>query len=525
MTLALVGLSHHVAPVELRERVTLDLERRGRARAVARRRRLPLDLQPHRALPRRRRRRARRVAALEELAGEPLDGVLYRLHDEAAALHLFRVAAGLDSLVPGEGEILGQVRAAYEAASHRGRCSTASSARRSPSASACAPRRRSARAPRRSRRPPRRSRRRSSATSTGRRVLLDRRRPDRRARGREPRVARRARSRTSRTARVETRARARAAASAARPSRSTRSPSHLGEVDVVVSSTSAPELVLRAADVPARRRRPLFFIDIAVPRDLDPAIASSTAASSTTSTTSRRSSPRRSPAAAPRRSAPSSSSPRRRSASASWRASLDVVPAIASLRARAEEIRSAELAKVDGRVSDDERAHARVGDGADPEQAAAPADGAHEGGGGQRRRRRVRRRGAAPVRPRGGATMSRDAERRIERPLPVVAPSAFLRVQAGRPSCGRSTRGGGRPVLVRIGSRGSRLALTQAEQAAARAAPRRASRSRSSRSRPPATATARGRSARSASAASSSRRSRRRCSPAASTSPCTRRRT
>ena len=39
----------------------------------------------------------------------------------------------------------------------------------------------------------------------------------------------------------------------------------------------------------------------------------------------------------------------------SWRASLDVVPAIASLRARAEQIRSAELAKVEARVSDDER--------------------------------------------------------------------------------------------------------------------------------------------------------------------------
>src|SRR5439155_3053772 len=49
--------------------------------------------------------------------------------------------------------------------------------------------------------------------------------------------------------------------------------SHLGDVDVVLSSTAAPETVLRAADVPAKRRTPLFFIDIEVPRDLDPAIA------------------------------------------------------------------------------------------------------------------------------------------------------------------------------------------------------------------------------------------------------------
>ncbi|HUK95525.1 MAG TPA: glutamyl-tRNA reductase [Gaiellaceae bacterium] len=55
-------------------------------------------------------------AALEGRSGLELGDVLAVWEGDEAVEHLFRVAAGLDSLVPGEGEILGQVRQAYEAA-------------------------------------------------------------------------------------------------------------------------------------------------------------------------------------------------------------------------------------------------------------------------------------------------------------------------------------------------------------------------------------------------------------------------
>ncbi|HEB50815.1 MAG TPA: glutamyl-tRNA reductase [Desulfobulbus sp.] len=50
----------------------------------------------------------------------------------------------------------------------------------------------------------------------------------------------------------------------------------LKHVDIIISSTGASDLVLRRKDVQSvmreRRNQPLFFIDIAVPRDLDPEI-------------------------------------------------------------------------------------------------------------------------------------------------------------------------------------------------------------------------------------------------------------
>jgi glutamyl-tRNA reductase len=54
------------------------------------------------------------------VAPEELADRLYTYHDEGAIRHLFRVAAGVDSLVIGESEILRQVRRAYEAAAHEG---------------------------------------------------------------------------------------------------------------------------------------------------------------------------------------------------------------------------------------------------------------------------------------------------------------------------------------------------------------------------------------------------------------------
>src|SRR5262249_52023158 len=56
------------------------------------------------------------LCTLGGLAPEERHPYLYSQHDEAAVVRLFEVAAGLDSAVLGESEILGQVRAAWQIA-------------------------------------------------------------------------------------------------------------------------------------------------------------------------------------------------------------------------------------------------------------------------------------------------------------------------------------------------------------------------------------------------------------------------
>ncbi|RKZ47439.1 MAG: glutamyl-tRNA reductase [Candidatus Parabeggiatoa sp. nov. 3] len=53
-------------------------------------------------------------------------------------------------------------------------------------------------------------------------------------------------------------------------------PLHLAEADIVISSTASPDYILTQADVKQaikqRKHRPIFIVDIAVPRDIDPAV-------------------------------------------------------------------------------------------------------------------------------------------------------------------------------------------------------------------------------------------------------------
>lgn len=133
MHLLLLGLSHRTAPVELREEV--DFQRRGldaaldalagvstvtEAAVLSTCNRAEIyaaapDLDPGAdAL-------AAFFASFHGLDGAQLAPYLYRRADADAVTHLFRVAAGLDSLVVGEPQILGQVKAAYAAAHARGR--------------------------------------------------------------------------------------------------------------------------------------------------------------------------------------------------------------------------------------------------------------------------------------------------------------------------------------------------------------------------------------------------------------------
>jgi glutamyl-tRNA reductase len=348
--LSLIGISHHGATLELRERVALDPDEaaelardlagdEGEAVCLSTCNRTELYV----AGP-----------GLEERATQALsaaEGSVYRRSDDEAARHLFRVTAGLDSRVRGETEILGQVRAAYalgtpgplldrlfREALRVGRKVRAQAPVGDPAASAA-----------------------SAAAVLAERVLGD-------LTGRQvllvgageigEATAGRLVARGARVAFVANRGeerRARIARKlAAEPLGLEEIGDALQEADIVVASTNSRSYLISREDVEAaldtRERRPLLLIDLAVPRDLDPEISTLPYAflydvddlDEAVGTGSAE-------GVAARAEAIVAEEAERFRA---WQASRGVVPAIASLRARAEEIRMRELARAGRRLAD-----------------------------------------------------------------------------------------------------------------------------------------------------------------------------
>jgi glutamyl-tRNA reductase len=133
MEIVLVGLNHRTAPVEVRERVSFTDEQARRAADELRSRGLLEESlvlstcnrsELYGVPPETSRECApglsRFLCEFHSVRPDVLNGALYHHYDRAAVHHLFRVSAGLDSMLLGEAEILGQVREAYRFAQQQG---------------------------------------------------------------------------------------------------------------------------------------------------------------------------------------------------------------------------------------------------------------------------------------------------------------------------------------------------------------------------------------------------------------------
>jgi len=133
MEIVLVGLNHRTAPVEVREKVSFTAEQTQRAAEELRARGILEETlvlstcnrsevygvppeSSHECAPG----LSTFLSEFHSVRADILGVSLYHHYDQEAVRHLFRVAAGLDSMLLGEAEILGQVREAYRFAHEHG---------------------------------------------------------------------------------------------------------------------------------------------------------------------------------------------------------------------------------------------------------------------------------------------------------------------------------------------------------------------------------------------------------------------
>ena len=287
MKLLLTGLSHKTAPVHLREKLAIaegtlpralqDLQRMGAAEAVV----LstcnrvefllssPDHMEPGPIID----------SFLDQWKGSvaPFDGHIYRLEAREAIQHMFRVAASLDSMVVGEPQILGQLKAAYAVAKAEGTVgglletvltkafnvakrvrSETGIGQMAVSVSYAAVE----------------LARRIFGSLKGQTVLIV-------GSGKMGELAakhlhRSGASKILVTNRTHARAEEMAKLFNGKAIEYTRFAQILHEVDIVIASSGAPHYILTREDmqrvIAQRKNRPMFLIDIAVPRNIDPGV-------------------------------------------------------------------------------------------------------------------------------------------------------------------------------------------------------------------------------------------------------------
>ena len=360
-----VGLNHHTSPVEEREQLAFSADEM--ASAVAR---LGEALggavllstcnrtEVYATVPQGSDRTAAVIALLNEIKDTSVDPSRFYSHQHSAAIrHLFRVAAGIDSMVLGESQILGQVRDAMSAATQAGTLNGVLSRLFHTAVSAG----------KRARTETHIGRhavsvgsaavtlaRKSLGDLAGRTVLVI-------SAGSMGKLAARALAETGGAEVVlanRTLERARELAAEIGP---TAQAVALGEIqdalstaDIVISGTAAEGFIVGPGDVApvmiGRNGRGLLFIDIAVPRDIDPAVREiqgvhlldidDIEAVTASGLNGRVREVERVEAIIEDEL----------SAFLDWWRSLDVVPVIAALRERAEEIRRREVERTLGRL-------------------------------------------------------------------------------------------------------------------------------------------------------------------------------
>lgn len=290
MHILVVGLNHKTAPVAVREKLAFTPEHRDRALPVLRNTKSVLEgvilstcnrMEVYAVVDQLHTGEHFIKGFLSEqfnLPKEEFVDYLYVKANDEAVVHLFRVTAGLDSLVLGETQILGQVREAYYAALEAGATGTVFNTLFKQAITLA-------------KRAHAETQINHNAVSVsyaavelgkkvfgsfaGKRVLII-------GAGKmgeltvKHLLANGARQVMVVNRTVE-KARELAASYDGEAYGFDALPEVLVRADVVISSTGAPGYVVTKADVAAamaqRRWRPLFLIDIAVPRDLDPAIA------------------------------------------------------------------------------------------------------------------------------------------------------------------------------------------------------------------------------------------------------------